>query len=216
MPTLDTILPNLIHVGALLYLICFLFRDQVLLRSFAVAGDLAYAAFYYSAASHPLWSAIYWIVPNMLINLVMIALLLRDRRASTLTDDEMTLFQNLKGISPGQFRRLMKAGHWHRYVAPHVLTREDQTLDHLHYVLSGTIHIEKRGRIFAAEPCMFVGELAYLRNKPATATVTVAGGATVVSWSYAELAKVMARDETLSRALGSFLSLDLAEKVAVA
>jgi hypothetical protein len=43
---LNWVVPNLIHIGALCYLVCFLFRDQLWLRIFAVLGDLVYTGFY--------------------------------------------------------------------------------------------------------------------------------------------------------------------------
>jgi Cyclic nucleotide-binding domain len=214
MTLVDNIAPHLIHVGAVLYLICFLFRDQILLRSFAIAGDFAYTAYYFTAASHPLWEAIAWIIPNMTINVVMIFLILRDRRMTTLSDDEMSLFQNLRGLNPGQFRRLMKLGSWESTDAPKILTEEGKPLDRLYYVLRGDVEINKGERKIKMDPSVFIGELAYLRKKPATATVSVAPGATVMSWSHADLERATAKDVSLNTALGILLSNDMAEKVA--
>jgi|JI10StandDraft_1071094.scaffolds.fasta_scaffold53628_2 hypothetical protein len=214
MPSIEIMAQHLIHVGAILYLVCFLFRDQIALRTFAIAGDFAYMAYYYTAAAQPLWEAIFWIIPNMGINIVMIFLILRDRRMTTLSDDEMSLYQNLRGISPGQFRRLIKTGHWRRIAEPTTLTEEDQTLDQLHYVLHGDVEVDKGGRKIRVDPAVFIGELAFLRKKPATATVKVYPGAIVVSWRHADLAAITAKDEGLNTALALLLNSDLAEKVA--
>jgi hypothetical protein len=214
MPYIESVAQHLIHVGAILYLICFLFRDQIALRMFALAGDVAYTAYYYTAASQPLWEAIFWIIPNMGINIVMIALILRDRRMTMLSDDEMSLYQNLRGINPGQFRRLIKTGHWQRISETTTLTEEGQQLDKLHYVLHGDVEVDKAGRKIKVDPAVFIGELAFLRKKPATATVKVAPGAVVVSWPHAALAAITAKDEGLNNALALLLNADLAEKVA--
>jgi hypothetical protein len=214
MTLLQNALPYFIHVGAFLYLVCFLFRDQILLRSFAIAGDFAYLAYYFTAANQPLWEAIIWSIPNIAVNLVMIALLLRDSRMTLLNDDELTLFQNMRGISPGQFRRLIKAGRWETLDQPMRLTEEGKSLDRLYYVLKGGISIEKAGRTFNVDPTVFIGELAYLRKKPATATAIAAPGSVLVSWSHAELGRVTAKDVGLGQSLGLLLSNDLAEKVA--
>jgi Cyclic nucleotide-binding domain len=208
------VLPHLIHLGALLYLICFLFRDQVLLRTFAILGDLAYTAFYFTAANEPLWSAIAWIIPNISINIVMIFLILRDRHMLPLSDDEMSLFQNLRGLNPGQFRRLIRLGKWQSIDADTVLTREGENLDRLFYVLKGDVEVDKGGRLIKVEPAVFIGELAYLRKKPATATVRAKAGAVFVSWPHAALENVTRKDEGLAAVLGKLLSNDLAEKVA--
>lgn len=214
MPDIQTVAPHLIHIGAILYLVCFLFRNQVMLRSFAVAGDCAYLAYYYGAASTPLWGAIGWTIPNMMINVVMIILILRDRRVGTFNEDELALFQNLRGLNPGQFRRLMKTGRWQKAGAETVLTREGEELNELHYVLAGDVEVDKAGRRIPVAPAVFIGELAYLRKKPATATVRVKPGAVYVSWKHADLAKITQKDDGLSSALGTLLSNDLAEKVA--
>jgi Cyclic nucleotide-binding domain len=214
MAFVDNVAPHLIHLGAVLYLICFLFRDQILLRSFAIAGDLAYTAYYFTAASHPLWEAIAWIIPNMTINIVMIFFILRDRRMTSLSDDEMSLFQNLRGLNPGQFRRLIKLGNWENVEAQKTLTEEGKPLDRLYYVLRGDVEINKGERNIKVDPTVFIGELAYLRKKPATATVSVRPGAVIVSWSHADLERATTKDAGLNGALGVLLSNDMAEKVA--
>lgn len=214
MPAFEAMAQHLIHVGAVLYLICFLFRDQIALRTFAIAGDFAYMAYYFTASSSPLWEAIFWIIPNMGINIVMIFLILRDRRMTVLSDDEMSLFQNLRGLSPGQFRRLMKLGKWRTLEEPVALTQEGQSLDQLHYVLKGDVEVDKSGRKIRVDPAVFIGELAYLRGKPATATVTAGREAVVVSWSHQDLRRAIAKDNDLSQSLATLLNADLAEKVA--
>lgn len=214
MPGFEAMAQHLIHVGAVLYLICFLFRDQIALRTFAIAGDFAYMAYYYSASSSPLWEAIFWIIPNMGINIVMIALILRDRRMTSLSDHEMTLFQNLRGLTPGQFRRLMKLGRWERLEEGRAITKEGQLLDRLYYVLDGGVEVNKSGRAIDVDPAVFIGELAYLRDKPATATVTVKPRAVLVSWAHAELRRACDKDGELKNALLTLLNSDLAEKVA--
>jgi hypothetical protein len=214
MTILSDMFPHLIHLGAILYLVCFLFRNQIMLRSFAILGDFAYTAYYFTAAAQPLWEAIVWIVPNILINVTMIFLLLRDSRMTAFSDDEMSLFQNLQGLSPGQFRRLLKLGRWQSLTEAQVLTVENKELDRLYYVLQGDIEVDKGGRKIALKPTVFIGELAYLRKKPATATVTAKPGAVLVSWLHADLAKATSKDQDLRNALAALLNNDLAEKVA--
>lgn len=214
MPTLDELLPNLIHVGALLYLVCFLFRNQIILRLFAVGGDLAYIGYYSTVAERPLWEAIAWAGANILINIAMILMILRDHRMTTLSDDEMSLYQDLRGLSPGQFRRLMRLGKWLVPDEKLVVTEEGKPLDRLYYVLSGEVEVDISGRKVKLAPSVFIGELAYLRKKPATATVTADKGAKLVSWSHQDLATATAKDEGLGAALGILLSNDMAEKIA--
>jgi len=48
---------NIVHIGAALYLVGFLFRDQILLRAFVIAGDLVYISYFYFAPQVPLWGS---------------------------------------------------------------------------------------------------------------------------------------------------------------
>ncbi len=214
MPSLEQILPSLVHVGAIFYLVCFLFRNQIALRFFAILGDLTYTAYYYVASSLPLWSAIYWSLLNVAINVLMIGLILRDQRVTHLDENQLRLFRALPALSPGQFRSLLKLGQWNKAGEDHILTREGQQLDMLYYVLDGEISIQKGDRRFMIGPLKFIGELAYMRDKPASATVRIPKGTVYVSWPQAALKKISLRDEALRNALQAMLSADLAEKLA--
>jgi CRP-like cAMP-binding protein len=198
----------------MLYLVCFLFRDQILLRSFAIAGDFAYMAYYFTIADQPLWGAIFWNIPNIGINLAMIGLIMRDSRTSNLNDEELLLYRKLDTMTPGDFRKLMKWGKWHTATSDTVLCREGETLQQLHYVLQGPIEVDKSGRKIPVADGMFIGEIAFLKRRPATATVKVASGARFVTWQHDDLEKAQSRSDTFRNAIGAMLNADLVEKVA--
>ena len=214
MLTTHDVLSNLVHLGALLYLVCFLFRDQILLRSFAIAGDCAYVLYYYNVTDQPLWGAIFWNIPNAAINIGMIWLILRDSRTTSFTDDELKLYRSLNEMSPVDFRKLVRVGTWHRAATVTELAREGQPLDNLHYVLEGGIDIEKNKRKIVVKPGLFIGEIAYLKQGPATATVQVMPGTLYMSWSHVALRKAQAKHDGLKNAIGAILNTDLADKLA--
>jgi hypothetical protein len=214
MPTLSEIAPHLVHLGAVLYLICFLFRDQIMLRCFAIAGDFAYVTYYFNVTDQPLWGAIFWNIPNIGINLAMIALILRDRGTASYTENEMKLFGSLPPIAPTDFRKLLRSGKWNVAEADVVLAREGEPLDHLHYVLEGGVEVEKGGRNIPVEPGLFIGEIAFLTNRPATANVKVAAKSLYFSWPREALQKAREKDQGLAGAIGSMLNADLAGKLA--
>ncbi len=214
MITLQDVLQNLVHLGAVLYLVCFLFRDQILLRSFAIAGDCAYVLYYYNVTDQPLWGAIFWNIPNAAINIAMIWLILRDSRTTSFTDDELKLYRSLDEMKPVDFRKFVRIGTWHRATAVTELAREGQTLENLHYVLDGAIDIEKNHRKIVVKPGIFIGEIAYLKQGPATATVRVMPGTLYMSWNHATLRKAQDKHDGLKNAIGAILNTDLADKLA--
>jgi hypothetical protein len=214
MITMQDVLQNLVHLGAIFYLVCFLFRDQILLRSFAIAGDFAYVAYYYNVADQPLWGAIFWNVPNVLINLAMIALILRDNRTTSFTDNELKLYRSLNMLSPSDFRKIVRLGKWGKANADTLLAAEGQPLGLLHYVLEGDVEIDKGGRKINAEPGMFIGEIAFLKQRPASATVKIRPGSVYISWLHTDLMRAQIKYDSLKNAIGSMLNSDMAEKVA--
>jgi hypothetical protein len=208
------ILPYFIHLGALLYFICFLFRNQVLLRSFAIAADLSYIVYYLSVSDRPLWDAASWSILILLTNAVMLVIIVRDQRTTGFTDDELKLYRCLDGISPADFRRIVRVGRWTRAERTVTLTTTGQALDQLYYVLEGVLEVDKNGRHIDCKVPVFIGELAYLRNAPATANVRVLPGSLFISWSYVDLTRAQMKHESLRSAIAAMLNSDLADKLA--
>ena len=211
---MNFVIENLVHIAALFTLVCFFFRDQVRLRIFAAVGDALLALYYWLAFDPPLWNPMVWTVMNVVVNITILLIIIRDGRLFEMTDQEMNLFRNLEGLTPGQFRRLVKVGIWHTAEADTQLTTEGAHPGKLFYVLEGAIDIEKSKRHFKVEPRLFIGELAFLRKKLATATVKLGEGAHYIAWDEAALQKLFARHDDIRNAMTLILSRDMAEKVA--
>jgi Popeye protein conserved region len=212
--TLHDISSNLVHVGALLYLVCFLFRDQIWLRSFAIAGDVVFTFYYYNVTDQPLWGAIFWNIPAVAINLAMIYLILRDGRTTNFTENELRLFRKLPNLAPADFRKIVRLGKWETARSETVLAEEGQPLELLHYVLDGAVEITKGGRHIPVRSGLFIGEVAFLKDRPASATVRVKPGALFMSWRHTDLWKAQDKNMSLATAIGAMLNADMAEKVA--
>ena len=205
---------NLVHVASLCTLVCYLFRNQIKLRAFAATGDALLSIYYYTAFDQPLWNPMVWTVINVFINSYMIVAILRDGRVTPMSDDELSLFRNLEKLTPGQFRKLISKGTWHKAAETLTLAKDGETLDKLYYVLDGNVMISKAGRSFKVEPKLFIGELAFLRGRPATATVQVEPGAHYMSWQQSDLKALMQSNDDMKNALNLLLSRDMAEKMA--
>ena len=145
---MQALAPYLVHVAAMFTLFCYLFRDQIKLRIFAAIGDTLLIAYYFFGFAEPLWNPLVWSVLNVVINVVMILIILRDAREHDMSDEELSLFRSLDTLTPGQFRKLVGKGTWHRALLPQTLTEEGEELKTLHYVLDGSITIDKANRKF--------------------------------------------------------------------
>lgn len=208
------ILQHFVHLGALLYFVCFLFRNQILLRSFAIAADGAYLIYYFNAADQPLWSAVVWNILILVTNSVMLTLIIRDNHVTGFSDDELKLYRSLPSLAPADFRKIVRLAKWQRTTADTTLAVQGQPLQVLHYVLEGEIQVEKDSRSIAVDSGVFVGEIAFLRQRPASATVTVKAGALYVSWAHNDLTRLQLKDPALKHAINAMLNSDLADKLA--
>jgi CRP-like cAMP-binding protein len=205
---------NIVHIGAFLYLAGFLCRDQLLLRAFVVIGDIVYILYFYFAPEEPLWGGIFWSIVFTLANVVMIARIVADRTPLRMSEEDRRLHSLLDALTPGEFRRLMRAGNWNRADGDVAITLEGQPLHQLAYVIDGRITVEKAGHSFAITPPTFIGEVAFLIDRPASATVTLSAGARYVTWDMKRLRHVLLRSPALRIGLGAAFNRDMAEKVA--
>lgn len=207
---------NIVHVGALFYLAGFLFRNQILLRGLIIAGDLVYIAYFFLAPATPLWGAIFWSSLFMAVNFWMIGLILAEQMHFRLSPTERQLFDALEDLTPGQFRQLLRLAHEGTADAAMVITGEGRPLDSLYFVLTGPIGIAKRGSRAVLDAGTFIGEIAFLLDRPATATVTLERGCHYFLWPAAALKQAMEAKPALGHSLRAAMNRNLAMKVAQA
>jgi len=213
------LLPYFVHAGAICYLVCFLFSNQIYLRLLAIMGDLFYFAFYFGVADKPLWQAMIYCILNICVNIYMIYFLLSDRRQGVRSEQENELFKRIDTLNPGQFRRLMKLAVWHKADSFTAITEENSPLREIHYVLLGEAKTEKvdpksmQHDGIAPGFFGFVGEVAFVTGKPALATTKIAPGTVYVSWNCDRLRELFEKDDDLKKSLLQAFSADMALKI---
>ena len=203
---------NVVHLGAILYLICFLFRNQVILRSFAIAGDIAYTAFYFGATDQPLWQAMFWSTLNIVINVIMLTLMWRENRLGSMSARDRDLFDKFHILAPKYFRKFISLATWHTAPERMTLVKAGVPPDHLFFVVSGRIFVEVAGDDFTQTSSVFTGELAYLTGNKPMGTTSIDAGAIYVSWPVKELKQLLSKDEDLRNAVQNLLAVEIMEK----
>lgn len=205
----------LIHAGALLYIIAFIVRDELVLRLLVVTGSLLYILYYYLFPAQPLWDAIFSSIIMVGANFYVIGQVILERTTFRMSDDERELFEAFETLNPGQFRHLLKNAQWITTDDPSgtVLTREDEPSSGLFYVFDGEISVEKGSRVFRLPAGNFVGEIAYILKRETTATTVAPEGTRFVRWEAKALRKLSEHKPTLGNALNALLTRDLAHKL---
>ena len=95
-----------------------------------------------------------------------------------------------------------------------MLTRQDAAVDTLYFLCSGRASVEVNGSFMTyLEKGSFVGEIAYLTNNLATATVVIDEPSRILAFSKLRMAKVTADDKQIAGIIYQLLGRDLAAKV---
>ena len=191
----------------------FLVRDELWLRALILLGTVFYIIFYAVAPGGPLWDAIIGSSILAAINIVLIVVILRERTVLTMSAEEAAIYGAFAPLTPGQFRRMMKKAERVDTAASTVLTHEGSPLDQLYFVVDGSLVLHKDGRESRIDTGCFVGELAFLLGRPASATVSVEGKGRYLRWAADDLRAMMRRHRAFDTALLARFNAELAEKL---
>ena len=203
----------LVHIGSFLLLLAYLVRDQILLRAVIILGTIFYIV-YYIFMEAPLWSALLWNVSFVVINLIMIVVIYSDKTSFIMSEKEAKLYQVFYTLSPGEFKKLLKIADWFDGSSEEKITTEGEIPSRLYFIINGEALIARDDKKFIVGPNVFIGELAYLTNKPATATVKLTDKVVGISWKTTSLTKLLASNPQMKIAFDGLLNQDLAAKLA--
>lgn len=205
---------SLVHIAAATQVVGFLVRDQLILRALILLGTILYIVYYYLEPEAPLWDAIACGVVMAMANLYTMIRMLSDRRPGVFDEEDLLIYGAIRQIAPGEFKRLMGRADKRTAMSDMVLTEEGLVPEYLYFLVGGDARIEKLGHTDNLRAPLFIGEVSYLLNQPATATVTMKAGGRFARWKVSDLRAFLNRHERLQGALEIALNRDLAGKVA--
>lgn len=122
--------------------------------------------------------------------------------------------RHLPTLSKGDARMLIDAGSWVLVQDGGILTVEGQAVTHLNYIAKGEADVLHDGTVVSN--CVegsFVGEMTVITGGAATATVRVAGRATVWQVEADTLRHLLARTDDISRELDAAFARNYREKL---
>ena len=217
MELLKLIPPNAwIFLAAGSYTLGYLIINQMILRTLVMAGGLCYIAYYLTAADLPLWGAIFSTLITLTANAIGMTALVTRNMKWRVPVEHRDIYPLFDPLPPGDFRALMAKAR--RYVTKEErqVTRVGEAPTKIYYVVSGTFSVQKYDTAFSMEDETFVGEVAYLMDRPSAATTTFPAGLEVIEWDREQVAKTSARNPRFKLALEAIMSRDLARKVGLA
>lgn len=184
------------------------------LRVAAVAGLFLGIAYLYLTGGD-IMLATGWALVFIGINLYQLFWLVRERASLRLPPKDAPLLREaLSGLDDSQIAKLLKAAEWMDAQPGDLLTKQDAAVDALYFLCSGRASVVVNGSFVTyLEKGAFVGEIAYLTNNLATATVVIDEPSRILAFSKARMAKVTATDSQISGIIYQLLGRDLAVKM---
>jgi len=203
----------LFHISNLMAFLAFLLRDQLQLRLLMGVSLFLQGLYYYAIPGGPLFDPLFWKVVSFGANLMMIALVFGGRLDFGIPEDLRGLYERMAVLTPGQFRKLTAKTVRIKGGGAAILT-DGMKPDRLYYLLRGDAQIIKNRQTATLQSGAFLGEIAFLSELPASATVVLNDGAECIAWNRAALLQLMKKDAAIDIAMRGFFNHDLAYKVA--
>lgn len=203
------------HAASILTAVAYLVKDILWLRVLTIFACIAGIIFNYYVHSTPLWVVIYWNLLFLIINLVQVAIIIKERREVDFSEEEKELYETLfKNFAPFEFMKLLRIGKWSEAMKDEVLAIEQKELANLMLIYNGLVKVEAEGETLAElKDGSFIGEMSFITGGTATATVKAVEQTRYLSWSKADLRQLFQRNPSMRFAMQTVISTDLTKKL---
>lgn len=204
------------HLSYVLIAISYWLTDIFWLRTVAVIG-LSLEILYFWFSGGDLRAGIGWDLIFIAINLYQIYRLVKDRLSLRLPEADRDLLRGvLKGLDDAQIARLLHAGAFLDLAAGTTLAEENRPLQKIYFICSGRVRVTISGReVSHLERGNFVGEVAFLTEMPATATVITEDEVRALAFDRARLKQFFDNDADVAGIIYQLLGRELAGKIKV-
>jgi hypothetical protein len=203
----------LFHISNLMAFLAFLLRDQLQLRLMMAVSLFLQGLYYYAIPGGPFFDPLFWKVVSFIANMAMIVLVFGGKLDFGIPADLRSLYEKIRVLTPGQFRKLAKITS-RTSVHDKPLLTENERPAQIFYLLKGGARITKAHQSQTIAPGVFLGEIAFLNGSKASATVQLLPDSLCACWDTATLHKLMKSDKSIDIAMRGTFNHDLAAKVA--
>jgi len=204
------------HLSYVLIAVSYWLTNMFWLRLVAVVG-LSLEILYFWLSGGDLRTGIGWDLIFISINLYQIYRLVNDRLSLRLPEPDRELLRSVfAGLDDAQIARLLIAGELCEITEGTTLAEENQPLRKLFFICAGRVRVTIAGReISHLERGNFVGEVAFLTEKPATATVIAEGAVRALVFETGKLNQFFRHEAEVAGLIYQLLGRELAHKIKV-
>ena len=204
------------HLSYVLIAISYWLTDMFWLRLVAIVG-LSFEILYFLLSGGDLRTGIGWDVIFISINAYQLYRLMQARLSLRLPEAERELLRSvLAGLDDSQIARLLVAGEFCEIPQGTTLAEENKPLERLFFICAGRVKVSIAGReISRLEKGNFVGEVAFLTERPATATVIAEDDVRALVFDKGELNRFFRNEADVAGLIYQLLGRELAYKIKV-
>jgi CRP-like cAMP-binding protein len=203
------------HISYLIIAISYWLTNIYWLRVTAVVGLLFEVAYFVLVSGTTLYTGIGWDLVFIAINLFHLARLTRERMRVHLASDDRDLLRTMfDGLDDAQIGMLLNSSSWHKMDVGERLTIEGEPVSALMLIATGQASVAVGDAVIAQiGPGSFIGEMAFLTEGVASATVTTTHPTRVMKIEQARLKTLLIIDHQIAAVLHRLLGADLAQKL---
>jgi hypothetical protein len=185
------------------------------LRLLAIVALTAEALYFYMAGDRQLWVGILWAAVFNVINIVQLILLARARIKVRMSEEEKTLHASVFGkLEKVDFSRILAVGSFEELPEGTELTSQDREVTSVRLLLSGQARVMVDSAVIAGLSAGdFVGEMAYIGDCNASATVVTEARCRTFRVGIDDLRALTRKHEKIEAAMNARFSIDLARKL---
>lgn len=212
----------LIHIiGNLAFILVacsFMVKDILWLRFLSISASLCSMIYNANVAANVLWVPISWNLFFISLNFYHIIKIIHGNRKIKLNDTELELYKmSFSQLNLMEYAKLIRMAQWKKAEPATVLVNEGQAMEELLMIYNGRVEIlVKDKKVNELRDGQFIGEMSFLSNLPASATVKTLLPTEYVSWKQKDLKALVGRNPaivySLQAAMGAQMSLAINEK----
>lgn len=208
----------LFSIAALLISASYLFRDILFLRLVTLGGCLVYAlaGFINGYTAPGMKALIFFSLVNFFINFYQIIILIIERIPIVLPNEIKDIYKScFSMMTPTQFMKLYKLAKTHEAHKGEKLAVQHEPIPNLLIIKDGIAKVIKdRHTISSLEGGFFVGEMSFLSEGTANATVEVSSDKlTYIVWNKKKLSVLQNKNVELYNLLKKAISINLIKKI---
>lgn len=193
-------------------------KDIFLLRFLSITASFCSIIYSTNVAATPLWVPICWNLFFISLNFYHITKIIYGNRKIKLNNIELELYQmSFSQLNLIEFSKLIRMGEWREADADTILINEEQVMDNLFMIYNGRVEIlVKNKKIAELKDGQFIGEMSFLTNQPASATVKTVLPTKYIIWKQKDLKELVSRNPaivfSLQAAMGAQMSLAIKDR----